>query len=88
MEYASKHDGPAPPTIVRPPDASEENLREVWPQIELDLESARAYTKHLGVRRGTIERDDPSSSWLKRTVQELEQYARAIRWVLTVTEKP
>jgi hypothetical protein len=33
---------------------------------------------------GTQERSDPAFRWLRRTVRELDQYARALRWVLTV----
>lgn len=87
LEFALCHvDVPAPPTIARPPDASEETLRTVWPRIERDLEAAMAYAKHLGLPGGTTGAD-PSSGWLGRTIKELDQYARAIRWVLTVTEK-
>jgi hypothetical protein len=88
LEYTMKHpDEPAPPTIDRPPDASEETLRTRWPAIEAQLEAARAYAKQLPARRGKQQQEDTASGWLRRTVQELDQYARAIRWVLTVNEK-
>jgi hypothetical protein len=88
LEYTMKHpDGPAPPTIDRPPDASEQTLRTRWPEIEAQLEAARVYAKQLGTRRGRQQQEDTASGWLRRTVQELDQYARAIRWVLTVSEK-
>jgi hypothetical protein len=88
LEYTIKHpDTPAPPTIDRPPDASEQTLRTCWPEIEAQLEGARAYAKQLGHRRGKQHQEDTATGWLRRTVQELDQYARAIRWVLTVSEK-
>lgn len=88
LEFTMKHpDTPAPPTIDRPPDASEETLRTRWPAIEAQLEAARAYAKQLGSARSRQHKEDTSSGWLRRTVQELDQYARAIRWVLTVNEK-
>ena len=88
LEFALCHGGlPAPPIIGRPLDASEETLRTTWPEIERDLEAAMAYAKHLEGPGSTIGANDPSSGWLKRTIGELDQYARAIRWVLTVTEK-
>lgn len=88
LEFALCHDDlPAPPTIARPPDASEETLRTIWPQIEHDLEAAVAYAKHLEVPGSRTGADDPSSGRLGRTIKELDQYVRAIRWVLTVTEK-
>jgi hypothetical protein len=88
LEYTIKHPGvPAPPTIDRPPDASEQTLRTRWPGIEAQLEAARAYAKQLGGRRGKQQQEDSAGGWLRRTVQEMDQYARAIRWVLTVSEK-
>jgi hypothetical protein len=88
LEYTVKHpERPAPPAIQRPPDASEHTLRSRWPEIEAQLEAARAYAKQLHVSRSTKKQEDAASGWLQRTVQELDQYARAIRWVLTVTEE-
>lgn len=87
LEFAMQHPAqPAPPLIERPPDASEETLRTRWPQIEAQLEEARHYAKQFA-RPPSIERQDSSGGWLRRTVQELDQYARAIRWVLTVTDE-
>ncbi|HET7813200.1 MAG TPA: hypothetical protein VFL13_02375 [Candidatus Baltobacteraceae bacterium] len=77
-------DAPAPPAIDRLNDASEQTLRTKWPQIEQQLDAARAYAKHLAPGAGKAE--STARGWLRRTVQELDQYARAIRWVLTVTE--
>lgn len=88
LEYAMSHpEQPAPPVIDRLPDASEASLRSVWPQIEAQLEAAYAYTKQFPDRRGSGGQGDTAAGWLRRTVKELDQYARAIRWVLTVTEK-
>ena len=78
---------PAPPVIDRLPDASEDTLRTIWPDIEAQLEAASAYAKHLPVSRGNHQQEDAAAGWLRRTIKELDQYARAIRWVLTVTEK-
>lgn len=77
----------APPIIERLPDASEASLRGAWPRVEAQLEAARAYTKQFAPPGGSQVRDDAAAGWLQRTVKELDQYARAIRWVLTVTEK-
>ena len=88
LEFAMAHpEEPAPPIIDRLPDASEETLRSVWPEIEGQLESACAYVKQLPGRGGSQSQEDTAGGWLRRTVKELDQYARAIRWVLTVTEK-
>ena len=87
LEFAMHHPTRlAPPLIDRLPDASEATLRERWPKIEVQLENALRYTKQLRRDRGNRQHDT-SAGWLLRTTQELDQYARAIRWVLTVTEK-
>jgi len=72
------------PFTVAIPD---ETLRDLWPAIEMQLAAAITYAKHLRPVPGRGKRDDTSAGWLCRTVQELDQYARAIRWVLTVTER-
>ncbi len=88
LEFALRHpQAPAPPIIERPPDASEQTLRTRWPEIEVQLEQARAYAKQFGAREGRDEQEDTATGWMQRTIQELDQYARAIRWVLTVTER-
>ncbi len=83
----SNPDAPAPPIIDRLPDASEASLRRVWPAVEEQLEAAQAYAKQLAGFPSRAQQDDVAAGWLQRTVKELDQYARAIRWVLTVTEK-
>ena len=88
LDYAAAHPAlPAPPVLDRPPDASEESLRTHWPRIEHQLDTARAYVKQIERTRGNSEQVETGSGWLARTVAELDQYGRAIRWVLTVTEK-
>lgn len=88
LEFAMAHpEAAAPPIIDRLPDASEETLRSVWPGIEAQLEAACAYVKQLPGGGGSQSQEDAAGGWLRRTVKELDQYARAIRWVLTVTEK-
>lgn len=87
LEFSMHHPGTAPPPLIdRPPDASEETLRTRWPRIEQQLEQAQAHLKHIRAAGG-IRDEDIATGWLRRTVQELDQYARAIRWVLTVTER-
>ena len=87
LEFALQHpNAPAPPLIDRPPDASEETLRTRWPDIELQLEQAHDHVKQF-TAQSSKQSEDTATGWLRRTVQELDQYARAIRWVLTVTER-
>ena len=83
----ARPDLPAPPLLDRLPDASEASLRMSWPTVESQLEAARAFAKQLVPASGNQDRDRDAAAWLVRTLQELDQYARAIRWVLTVTEK-
>lgn len=88
LEYALKHPrANAPPLIARLPDASEATLRLHWPSVEAELDEALRYAKHLRQRKGTNNEEDASAEWLRRTLKELDQYARAIRWVMTVTER-
>ncbi|HEY0395806.1 MAG TPA: hypothetical protein VGD01_15005 [Candidatus Elarobacter sp.] len=75
---------PAPPVLDRLPDASEASLRERWDGIEEQLGAILAYVKQVESASGSEERSDPAFRWLRRTVRELDQYARALRWVLTV----
>jgi hypothetical protein len=85
LEFSMRFDGrPAPPLLDRLPDASEATLRERWDGIEAQLGAILAFVKQVEAASGTQERTDPAFRWLRRTVRELDQYARALRWVLTV----
>jgi hypothetical protein len=87
LEFTMKFpDSPTPPVLDRLPDASETTLRERWEGLEVQLHRAVDYVKLIELQQRTSERSDASFLWLKRTVRELDQYARALRWVLTVTE--
>src|SRR5690348_9911252 len=78
LEFAISHPAqPAPPLIDRLPDASEQTLRTVWPRIEEQLDAAAAYAKQLPRAAGSAGQEDAAAGWLKRTVKELDQYARA-----------
>ncbi len=81
MRFAER---PAPPVLDRLPDASEATLRERWDGIEAQLAAILAFVKQVESASGAQERTDPAFRWLRRTVRELDQYARALRWVLTV----
>ena len=87
LEYAMRHpESAAPPLIDRLSDASEETLHSEWDGVERHLERARRYIKDHDDSRGKRAVYDPSFGWLQRTTRELEQYARAVRWVMTVEE--
>lgn len=88
LELAYRHPAlPAPPTIDRPPDASENTLRDRWPAVEDQLEAAVRYVKQMETGGSTAFRKDAAFGWLERSIRQLDQYARAVRWVLTVTEQ-
>ncbi len=74
----------APPVLERLPDASETTLRERWDEIEAQLGAIVAYVRAAESSWPADERADPAFGRLRRTVRELDQYARALRWVLTV----
>lgn len=87
LDFAMQHpEGPAPPLIDRLSDASEATLRSEWAKIEAQLDAARRYVKDQDDSRGKRAVYDKSFGWLQRTTRELEQYARAVRWVMTVEE--
>ncbi len=85
LEFSMRFAGrPAPPLLDRLPDASEATLRAHWDEIETQLGTIVSFVKQVESASGTDERSDPAFRWLRRTVRELDQYARALRWVLTV----
>ena len=88
LEFALEHpDLPAPPLLDRLPDASERTLRERWETLERQLDTILAYVRSLDDLQPQIPRDDATFAWLARIIRELDQYGRALRWVLTVTER-
>jgi len=77
---------PSLPLIDRLSDASESSLRDEWPTVERQLDAALSYWKHLSASKSTRYQEDGAFRALEQALRELDQYARAIRWVLTVTE--
>ena len=87
LEYAMQHGADAaPPVIDRLLEPSERALREEWPNLETQLEAAVDFVKGIERSRTSRGGKDESFRWLQRSVRELDQYARAIRWVMTVSE--
>ncbi|HEY0798777.1 MAG TPA: hypothetical protein VGD50_06475 [Candidatus Baltobacteraceae bacterium] len=88
LEFATKHPRiTAPPLIARLPDASERTLLTHWDETERQLEMVRKYVRNLDDHRGKRGVYDRSFGNLQRTYRELEQYARAVRWVMTVEDR-
>lgn len=87
LEFSLRHPKlAAPPVIERLAEASEESLRERWESVEGQLENAIGYAKQIEREPGSVPKD-PAFGWLRRTLKELDQYARAIRWIMTVIER-
>jgi len=76
-----------PPVLPRLADASETTLRTQWGEFEARLEEIAGFVKRNAADRRNPLRSDPAFRWLRSTYRELDQYARALRWVLTVTER-
>jgi hypothetical protein len=88
LEFASQNPGlPAPPILDRLPDASERTLRERWEQLDGQLDAIMTFVGTLDDAEGRIDGSAATLRWLVRTAKELDQYGRALRWVLTVTER-
>jgi hypothetical protein len=88
LEFAMQHPhDPAPPLLDRLPDASEQTLRERWDRLERQLDAVRSYVRTFRGIGQAAERSDATFRRLARIARELDQYARALRWVLTVTER-
>jgi hypothetical protein len=92
LEFAMRHPRiPAPPVISWSTEPSPESddpapktLRAEWEAVERQLEVARRYLGALEDRRGKRASYDPNYSRLRRSIRELDHYARAVRWVITV----
>jgi hypothetical protein len=88
LEFASRNPQlPAPPVLDRLPDASERTLRERWEQLERQLDAIMTFVRRFDDAEGRKFDEDATFRWLARTAKELDQYGRALRWVLTVTER-
>ncbi|MDQ6932865.1 MAG: hypothetical protein M3160_06785 [Candidatus Eremiobacteraeota bacterium] len=76
-----------PPVISRFIDASEETLRARWEGLESQVDAALEYVEQIDARAAHCARNHAAFAWLRRNTKELDQYSRAVRWVLTVTER-
>jgi hypothetical protein len=87
LEYALHHPAkPAPPPVTCFADPAEGAVRAGWPQIEAQLETALAFTDRLERSRRRRRVADRALRSFARSLRELDRSARAIRWLLTVTE--
>ena len=87
LEFAMRHPRlPAPPVLDRLRERSVASSREQWDGIETQLDGTRRYLAILGDKRGKRATYDQALARLERSVRELDQYARAVRWALTVED--
>jgi hypothetical protein len=95
LEFAMRHPRiPAPPVLTRPGASvtvgdhrPAEVVRNQWEGVEEQLQRARRYLGALDARRGKRAARDSSLSPLRSAVRELDHYARAVRWLVTVEER-
>lgn len=86
LEFAIRHPRmPAPPLLDRL-EALDPALREQWAHIEIQLQDALAYCGRLERSKLRKLARDTGYRLLQQPLRALDQHARAIRWVLTVTE--
>jgi hypothetical protein len=87
LEFALKHPTlPAPPLILYP--AQGVNLIRQWDDIEHRLDALRRYLRGIDDNRGKRAAYDQSFAYLQRTYRELDQYARAVRWLISIEDHP
>jgi hypothetical protein len=88
LELSWRHpQAEVPPILPRLADASESALRSRWDEVERGLEEVGRFVRRIDGDRRISTRSDPAFLRLRRTYRELDHHARALRWVLTVTER-
>jgi hypothetical protein len=60
---------------------------ETWDDAEQRLDIVRRYLRGVDDHRGKRAAYDQSFALLQRTYRELDQYARAVRWLITVEDR-
>ncbi|MGB8265095.1 MAG: hypothetical protein WCE44_02110 [Candidatus Velthaea sp.] len=76
-----------PPVLSRLPDASSRSLRDHWEAVEAELEAILVALRPVLTLPRNGEREEKAVRRLDRIVRELDQYARALRWIRTVNER-
>jgi len=87
LEFALKHPRmPAPPLLARPVKATQNPAEIAWDDVERDLDAVRLYLRNINDQRGKRAAYDPPFASLQRAYLELDQYARAVRWLITIED--
>jgi hypothetical protein len=87
LEFALHHPAkPAPPLVNCLGDSGETALRGDWYQIEAQIEAALAFAVRLERSRRRKRSTDRAFRLFAQSLREVDRSARAIRWMLTITE--
>jgi hypothetical protein len=87
LEFALAHPTkPSPPVVVCPEVSYEGVLRAELPEIEMQLDVALAYAGRIERARRRRRIGDRSFRLYAQALNELDRAARAMRWMLTITE--
>ncbi|HEX3369684.1 MAG TPA: hypothetical protein VHS56_08925 [Candidatus Cybelea sp.] len=87
LEFALHHPAkPAPPVVAALCESCEGELRTRFPEIEMQLETALAFAGRHERGRRRRRRPDPQFRLYSQSLRELDRSARALRWMLTITE--
>jgi hypothetical protein len=87
LEFALKHPKmTAPPLVARPAQATQSLPETAWDDVEQNLDAVRLYLRRINDQRGKRAAYDPPFAALQRTYLELDQYARAVRWLITIED--
>jgi hypothetical protein len=87
LEFAIDHPAkPAPPVVDCISDPSEGSVRARWQRIEGQLDEALAFATRLERARRRRRTSDRALRLVAQSLRELDHSARAIRWMLTITE--
>jgi hypothetical protein len=88
LEFALKYPYlPAPPLVPRPQEALQAVAENAWDQTEQRLDDVRRYLRAVNDQRGKRAAHDQPFASLQRAYRELDQYARAVRWLITVEDR-
>lgn len=88
LEFALRHPKlAAPPLIDEPSNLPEETLPEKWDKVERQVDALQRYIRNVNDHRGKRAVYDLSFAHLQRTYRMLDQYTRAVRWIITVEDR-
>lgn len=88
LEFALRHPQlPAPPLITPLPRFTQADLQQRWDEVERQVDALQLYVRNANDHRGKRSVYDLPFAHLQRTYRALDQYARAVRWIMTVEDR-